>query len=217
LKDYYQILGSATNAAADDIKKAYRKLAIQYHPDKNPGNDLVAIHFKEINEAYTVLSHPAKRKKYDEERWLSGMSSRSKQQKAITPDWILTESKKLAEHMSRIDTYRMSHIALKEYVLLLLSDSHLAVLVHYNDRDTDRMIVQYLLKACSVLEYKSMLEIAPACIRLVGNDVNIVQLINEQLKQHRIQDLRRTYMPVLLVVVAILVCLMIYFSGRNLH
>ena len=217
MKDYYQILAIATNATADDIKKAYRKLAIQYHPDKNPDNDLAAVHFKEINEAYSVLFHPAKRKKYDEERWLSGMSTRSKQQKAITPEWILTECKKLADHMSRIDTYRMSHTALKEYVLLLLSNSHLAVLVHYNDRDTDRMIIQYLLKACSVLEYKYMLEITPACIRLAGDDENIVQLINEQLKQHKIHDFRRTYMPIFLVLIAIVVCLLIYFSARDLH
>ncbi len=63
--DYYQILGVNKTAGADDIRKAYRKLAKKYHPDANPGNKEAEKKFKEINEANTVLSDPEKRKKYD--------------------------------------------------------------------------------------------------------------------------------------------------------
>jgi curved DNA-binding protein len=65
-KDYYKILGVERSASADDIKKAYRKLAIKYHPDKNPNNKAAEEKFKEINEANEVLSDQEKRKKYDE-------------------------------------------------------------------------------------------------------------------------------------------------------
>jgi curved DNA-binding protein len=64
-KDYYSILGVPKNADEKAIKKAYRKLARQYHPDVNPGDKDAERKFKEINEAYTVLSDPDKRKKYD--------------------------------------------------------------------------------------------------------------------------------------------------------
>ncbi len=73
-KDYYKILGVERNASAEEIKKAYRKLALQYHPDRNPNDKVAEEKFKEINEAYQVLSDPEKRAKYDQfstsyQRW----------------------------------------------------------------------------------------------------------------------------------------------------
>ncbi len=65
-RDYYDILGVQRNAGADEIKKAYRKLAIKYHPDKNPGDKAAEEQFKEAAEAYEVLSNQEKRQRYDQ-------------------------------------------------------------------------------------------------------------------------------------------------------
>ena len=65
-RDYYEVLGVERNANADEIKKAYRKAAIKYHPDKNPGDKEAEEKFKEAAEAYDVLSNPDKRARYDQ-------------------------------------------------------------------------------------------------------------------------------------------------------
>jgi curved DNA-binding protein len=65
-KDYYKILGIEKSASQEEIKKAFRKLAVKYHPDKNPGDKKAEEKFKEANEANEVLGDPEKRKKYDE-------------------------------------------------------------------------------------------------------------------------------------------------------
>jgi len=91
-KDYYQILGVQKNATKDEIKRAYRKLAMKYHPDRNPGDKTAEEKFKEINEAHEVLSDDKKRSRYDQ----LGQSYHAWQQQGGTPgnfrweDWFST-------------------------------------------------------------------------------------------------------------------------------
>src|ERR1700737_1858682 len=64
-RDYYEVLGVSRTASAEELKRAYRKLALQFHPDRNPNDPQSEARFKEVNEAYEVLSDQAKRQRYD--------------------------------------------------------------------------------------------------------------------------------------------------------
>ena len=71
-KEYYEILGLRENASTEEIRKAYRKLALHYHPDRNRGDATAEERFKAISEAYAVLTDPEKRRVYDLSRATSG-------------------------------------------------------------------------------------------------------------------------------------------------
>src|SRR5437764_3953498 len=64
-RDYYEVLGVPKTASEDEIKKSYRKLARQYHPDRNPGDKQAEAHFKEVQDAYDILSDKTKKAQYD--------------------------------------------------------------------------------------------------------------------------------------------------------
>jgi len=212
-KDYYKILELAPSATAYDIKKAYRRLALLYHPDKNP-NSFAESHFKELQEAYAVLSHANKRKAYDEERWLSGMSKHVRDQQLITPQWILRECTKLSRHMSTVDTYRMSHTALHDYIFLLLSDSHMAVLQQYSDADTNALIVKELLRATKALHLPYMTAVTQRLVVLAGTDNELLLAIHKHQQERMYRDTWDRYLPLVIIIITLLLCWMMYLYAK---
>lgn len=215
IKDYYRLLEVPPAATLQEIKKSYRRLAFKYHPDTASQSQFTEIHFREIREAYHVLSDTGRRRRYDEERWLSGMSSRARDKDIITPEWILKESRKLSHHMATVDTYRMSHSALHDYIFLLLSDAHMAVLLHNDDTGTRSQVINELLKATTGLRYEYMTTVAQRLLQLAGNNNDMQQLIHAQLQQHRHLATWEKYLPLIIIIVTLLLVLFMYYWSRK--
>ena len=110
-KDYYQLLGVKSNASTEEIKKSYRRLALKYHPDKNPGDLLAEAVFKEIAEAYDVLSDAKKREDYHYKRFYTYNYKYAAAQTA-TPQSILNDAIKLQKLIEKADPFRINRDAL---------------------------------------------------------------------------------------------------------
>jgi len=213
LKDHYRTLGVIPAAPAADIKKAYRSLAVKYHPDKNPDNAFAEAQFKEVQEAYAVLSNPTKRVKYDEERWLSGMGNRMRDKQAITPAWILHECEKLSKHIATIDTHRMSHRSLRDYVLMILSDAHIGILLSANDKSINDRIVSEILKATRSLDEEYLDDIVAPLGSIVSTERQ--QLLQQEISERKKRAQQQKYLPYIVIVLTAFLCLLMYLYGAK--
>ena len=209
VKDYYKILEIPPDATPQDIKKAWRRLAQLYHPDKDSSGRFATSYFHELQEAYEILSDNRRRARYDEERWLDGYA-RKKQPRAVTPHWILSECLKLGSHMAKVDTYRMNHAALHDYVFLLLSDAHMAILQQAGDTATNHQIVRELLKAVKPIHYPYFKNIAARLALLAEDDESLVHQIYHAEEQSRRHAQWARYKPYIIVGIALLLCMLMY-------
>jgi len=151
LKDYYKILGVAHDCPQADIKKAYRQLALQHHPDKNQGNKKSEEHFKLIAEAYVILNDPAARNEYDYSRGVkSTYRGRGNTSGKPSPIQYLLQIKAIK---NRVLT-NGGHVKQGElYTIIfnLLSDDNITHLLAERDITTNNLIVDEVLTCCIFL------------------------------------------------------------------
>jgi curved DNA-binding protein CbpA len=209
LKNYYTILGVPQSAEIDEIRLAFRKLAKQYHPDKAPDNPFAAAHFKEIQEAYEVLGNAGRRAAYDEERWLRGLTSRTSAAVRITPEWVLKEAARLRRHMETVDTYRMNHAALRDYIAALLSPEHLSVLQAAPGRHAE--ILDEILASTRKLRHEYTTDVARQLLLLAGDHKKNRERIAQWESGRRLEARWNIYRPVIIVSIALLICALIWW------
>lgn len=197
-----------------EIKKAYRALAFKYHPDKNPENSLSEAHFKEIQEAYATLSDTNKRTAYDDERWLSGMGSKTQYKEAVTPAWLVKVCVELNASLAVMDTHRMSQRALQAYILMILTDSHLGVLQQAADTPANTTIITELLKATEKLQVKYLDEIEQRLILLAGNDHDMLQAIDEHVEERMRKARWDKRLPYFVLLITLGLCVLMYWFGK---
>lgn len=209
LKDHYRTLGVAQGASSAEIRDAFRTLAKKYHPDKAPENPHATSHFKEIREAYETLSHPARRAAYDEERWLRGMSQRSRHPRSLNPDWILQEARRLRRHMTTIDSYRMNHAALRDYVRSLLSPEHLSIL--QDAAEHRRLLLDEILASLRHMRFEFAEQLQPELLMLARNSPESDEKIRVWLQQRKSTSRETWVLPTVVLLFVLAFCLLMWW------
>lgn len=214
LTDYYDILQVPPHATPQEIKQAYRRLAMLYHPDKTKNDPYAEVKYAEIREAYEVLSNPAKKEAYLQERWYDQSIGRKRKAEAITPVSILKLSLELEKYVSSLDVHRMNKEGLYDYINELLSPHTIEKLNQYNETAITKQIINTILIAMKPLPLNFAITLSTKLEKLANNDETSLERIKNSLRQHRKSFLWKRYKVVLIIVITALICLLIFFTSK---
>ena len=214
LKDYYKSLDLEPSATQQEIKKAYRKLAQQYHPDKNQNDPYASAQFAEIKEAYEVLTNPAKKEYYLQQRWYNQSIGKRKSQDVITPVTVLLQSLELEKYVSKLDEFRMDKAGLQQYILGLLSDSAIEQLKKFNDPETPREIIKIIIRAMHPLPKLYVKNITNQLYKIADEDEIAKQQIFFFIQKSNKKHSKEKITLLLIIVFTLILCLLIYLAGR---
>ncbi len=213
LKDYYSILHIPSTASMDEVKKAFRKLALLYHPDKNPDSRFATAKFAEIQEAYAVLGDRKKRTEYNYSRYFQS-SGVSQQPLAGSADDILRASFELRNKLAGMDPFRIDRDQLFFEVSRVLSDHNIRLLSDAPFTDTHQKIIRHLTESFQHLSLDHVKELVGKLQSIHPEETVAHKELNEFLLHARVQHYWNKYQFLIALVVALMVCLFIYLSSR---
>lgn len=214
IKDYYGILQTEPSATLQEIRKAYRKLAHQYHPDKNPGDVYAAVRFAEIKEAYEVLTNPSKKEYYLQQRWYNQSIGKRRTEGIITPVNVLKQSLELEKYVSTLDVFRMDKPGLQEYIFSFINDKTVTELHKFDEPEIIRQIIRTVLAALHPLPKMYADPVISQLNKLAPHDNTAKEILSGyKLKSDRVHR-REKYSLVLIIIITFILCLLIWLAGH---
>lgn len=204
----------APDADTDTIKRSFRRLAHQYHPDKNPDNTFAYHHFAAIKDAYEVLSDPRRRSDYDKELWLLQQNS-IRYTQAVSPALILERLHKVHQEILVRKAYHVIENNLTDYLCALMSDHHIAVFQKQADASQYAQFSKEVLDLCAVLpQHQSEKVLAYLKQWNTGQDV-LLDSISAYAYSRRHRDHYRKYRFWIMLMVALFICFLMYWYSRR--
>jgi len=215
IKDYYTVLKIPSNASVQQIKQAYRKLAMRYHPDKNAGDLYAAAYFHEVQEAYDVLSNHLSREQYHQQRWYQQSTGKKfAESMPNTPFSILQQCVVLNDYVKGLDFFRMDREALLQIIQQVLSAQNISMLHTFNDAQTNRQIFSLIADSCKPLHFTHIQQLQNQLQQLAINDASMQQQIKNLLLASKQQQHWNNHKIWLIVIVAIAISFLIFFLGK---
>lgn len=179
VKDYYKILELSPTAGEEEIKRNFRRLAIRFHPDTNGGKKQADAWYREIQEAYQVLSDPGKKSKYLQQRWL--LKSRGlpfDDTTPLTPEFIEKKFGAMRNTVSCMDHFRMDHQGLQIELLELCKTGHLDALAAYHDPNANSQIIGHLLFCMEPLAFEYIHRLKMPMQKIAAQQPKLLHLID---------------------------------------
>lgn len=215
VKDYYTILQLPPSASLPEIKKAYRQLAQQFHPDKHDNDPYKVVQFARIKEAYEILSNPVKKNYYLQQRWYNqSIGKKFSTDDPVTPAGILKQCLELNRYVTSLDVHRMNREGLTGYICDLLSGSVIEQLMIFDEPDINRTIITSVLKTIQTLRFSQVQQVSIYLFQLAEKNTESMDLITIALKYHYSKEKLRKYQPLIIILITVIVCLLIYVAGR---
>jgi curved DNA-binding protein CbpA len=213
VKDYYTLLKIEPNADLATIKKAYRKLAMQYHPDKTGNNQYTESYFREIQEAYLTLSDTRKREEYHYQRWLEKSMGHSLDT-ALTPVQIIQLFLKTEQYIHVTDSFKMDKYHLLEHLKQLYSIGRQEIIISSNDEQLEKESLRLAMESSKLLPSAAQLNFQNHLQMLLSKHHKIQKewsdTVNMISKKERLDSFK---IPIV-IFLTILICLAILLISK---
>jgi hypothetical protein len=212
-KDYYKILGLLPSATQQEIKSAYRKLAHQYHPDKNSNDLYAAAQFEIIKEAYEVLTDTSKKAYYLQQRWYDQSINKKNTHTATTPVTVLKQLLELDRYLSKIDVHRMDTDGLSQYIFHILSSDTISILNRFEELHVNGSIVDTALKCLSYTSYRKALPMLEV-LKTIKVEDSVTRLFDSYIKRAKMAHAWNKLRPWAIGFIVAILCILIYLVSQ---
>jgi molecular chaperone DnaJ len=212
-KDYYKILELPPSATLKEIKTAYRRLAHQFHPDKNSNDMYASGQFEIIKEAYEVLTNPSKKEYYLQQRWYAQSMGKKQTETIITPVTVLKQFLELDKYVSKLDMHRIDKEGLYVYITNILSDETIDKLNAFNEKDINKSIIVLVLKCGLPLPWSLAKPLSERLMKL-NSDSSTIESIHKYTQYARSADTVNKYKPWAVLLIVAVLCFLIYIISR---
>ena len=213
LKDHYRILGLPPSATQAEIRKAYRRLASELHPDKTQNDPYAKEKFHAVKEAYETLTNPQKKQEYLQQRWYQQAVGQKMNSTVLTPETMLQQSLELEKHIRSIDHYRMDKEGLATQMAEWLSDDRIRILNGFEDARANDLIVASVLRCIEPLGKKQEEPLLAALRKLKVSPAGDAAILAFEAARKYSHSWDR-YKVWLMLLLVLAICLMIFFFAQ---
>lgn len=214
VKDYYRILGVTPGTDIPAIKKAFRRLAMEHHPDKSHASAENSVYFQELQEAYQTLTDPYKREQYLYNRWLEKSMGHHLDQ-AMSAEEILLLFIKAEQYFSQTDHYRTNSNLLLHQLLQTFSERRINTILEGKDEQQILSTLELAMKLSNRLNANEMEKSIQHFGQLLAQKPYLLEQWMKLLKMKKKDESREKWTLPMMLFITILICLAIYWISRS--